>query len=129
MLAAALLAALALLAAPDSPPTDDPCRAAAAPLSRPAALPRDVFRSVEAYRVAWRRACDPKTSPDVAALLGDAEALALAARTSRLVRILAAEAIAHGAEWPLPAMKWVDGDVAVDWRAFGPLAARGKVDD
>lgn len=129
MLASPLLAALALLAAPDPRTADDPCRAAAAPLSRPADVPRDVFRAVEAYRAAWKRACDPKGSPDLAPLLGDAEALALDAHTSRLVRTLAAEAIEHGREWPLPGIRWVDGDLAVDWKAFAPLAPRGRVED
>jgi hypothetical protein len=128
MLASPLLAALALSAAP-GPTTEDPCRAAAAPLSRPADVPRDVFRAVETYRAAWRRACDPSGSPDLAPLLGDAEALALDARTSRIVRILAAEAIEHGREWPLPGIRWVDGDLAVDWKVFALLAPRGKVED
>jgi hypothetical protein len=129
MVAAPVVAALALLAASEPASVPDPCRAAAAPFTRPADLPRDVARAVDAYRAAWSRACQPKAKVDLAALLGDAEVLALDARVSRSVRSIATQASRGGAEWPLPAIRLVDGDLAVDWAAFPPFAARGGVDD
>jgi antitoxin (DNA-binding transcriptional repressor) of toxin-antitoxin stability system len=129
MLAAPLLTVLAVLAGPVRAPAADPCRAAAAPLARPADLPREVARAIEAYRAAWRRACAPKGTVDLAALLGDAEVLAEDARTSRYVREIAAGALQRGEAWPLPGIRPVDGDLAVDWAAFAPLGARGSVDD
>ncbi|HET8539764.1 MAG TPA: hypothetical protein VFL83_07815 [Anaeromyxobacter sp.] len=128
MAAVHVLLAVAVLADPGRPPPD-PCRAAAAPLPRPAELPRDAARAVDAYRAAWRGACEPKATPDVAALLGDAEVLAADARKSRAVRAIAAAAAERGGEWPLPGIRLVDGELAVDWGAFAPFGARGKVDD
>lgn len=153
MSAAAVLASLALLVAAD-PPGDagpprkaegapgpeparradpaqgvDPCRAAAAPLPRTEGVPKDVSRAVEAYRLAWRRACERGGVAQVPVLLGDADVLVADARTSRSVRAIAAGVLERGEPWPLPAIRPVDGDLALDWEAFAPLGARGDVDD
>jgi len=122
-------AALLLVAAEPSPPAGDPCRAASAPLARAADAARDVSRAVEAYRAGWRRACAGEGTLDVAALFGDAEALSEDVRMARSVRAIAAAAGKAGGDWPLPAMAAVEGDLAVDWAAFGWLGARGNVDD
>jgi antitoxin (DNA-binding transcriptional repressor) of toxin-antitoxin stability system len=126
MSCASLLVALAL-AAPSAPP--DPCAAAAAPLPKVEGVAKDAARAVEAYRLAWRRACEEKTTAALATLLGDGEALARDARLSRSVRAIASAAAAAGGAWPLPGLHAVDREVAVDWAAFAPVAAHGTVSD
>ncbi|HET7824607.1 MAG TPA: hypothetical protein VFK90_04710 [Anaeromyxobacter sp.] len=125
---ASLAAAVAGAAAGAAPP--DPCRAARAPLPAGAAIPASDRAPIEAYRAAWRRACEPRAAvADMGALLGDAEALVDDVATAPALDALAA-ALAPGAEWPLPAL-WRDGavPVQVDWAAFAGAAARGTVED
>jgi hypothetical protein len=119
----AVLAALALAAAAD------PCRAATAPMARPIDLPKDAGQALDAYRGAWKRACDSNDSVDVATLLGDAEVLAEDARLSRIVRTIAFGALQRGQEWPFPAIRSFGDVLAVDWAAFADLGERGGADD
>src|SRR5512133_3532961 len=123
----AVLAALALAAGAER--SADPCRAATAPLVRPIDLPKDVGRAIDAYRGAWKRACDSDESVDVATLFGDAEVLAQDARMSRILRGIANVAQQRGQEWPLPGIRPFAGGLAVDWDVFAQLGDRGAVDD
>ncbi len=123
----AVLAALALAAGAER--TIDPCRAAAAAIVRPMDLPKDAGQAIDAYRGAWKRACDSNESVDAATMLGDAEVLAQDARMSRIVRTIAFDALQRGREWPFPAIRSVGDELAVDWGAFAELGERGGVDD
>ncbi len=125
-----MLAVLAVLAiAAGAGPSTDPCRAASAPLARPANLPKDAGQAIDAYRGAWKRACDSNESVDVATMLSDAEVLAQDARMSRLVRTIGSDALQRGADWPFPAIRPVEDTLVVDWSAFAELGERGSVDD
>ncbi len=119
------VALLALLATPPSS-SQDPCRAARAPLPE-LRLPADL-RPIEAYRAAWRRLCGPGARPaDLAPLLGDAEALVADVGTAPTLEAIAA---ALPLEWPLPGIRWrYEGRLAVDWEAFSAAAGRGTVED
>src|SRR5512144_2864793 len=123
----AVLAALALAAGAER--SADPCRAATAPMVRPVDLPKDAGRAIDAYRGAWKRACDSNESVDAATMLGDAEVLAQDARMSRILRTIAFAALQQGQEWPFPAIRSIGDALAVDWGAFAELGERGGVDD
>ncbi len=122
----AVLAALALAAGADS---GDPCRAATTRLARPVDLPKDAGEAIDAYRGAWKRACDTNDAIDVAAMLSDAEVLAEDARMSRVVRAIGFSALQRGGEWPFPAIRPLGDALAVDWSAFAELGERGGADD
>jgi hypothetical protein len=123
----AVLAALALAAGAER--SADPCRAATAAMARPIDLPKDAGLALDAYRGAWKRACDSNDSVDVATMLGDAEVLAQDARMSRIVRTIGFGALERGQEWPFPAIRSLGEVLAVDWTAFADLGERGGADD
>ncbi|HEY6005215.1 MAG TPA: hypothetical protein VIV57_20210, partial [Anaeromyxobacter sp.] len=128
MLRAALVAVVSLAALQDAP--GNPCRAARAPLPASASLSAADRAPVEAYRAAWRRACDPGAGvADLGSLFGDAEALAEDVTTSPALEAIAS-ALPPGAEWPLPALRREGGGpLRVDWASFGSASGRGTAED
>lgn len=111
-------------------PAAGPCAAARARIGQAAAAALgEGLRDVEAYRSAWRDACDPDRGPaDLSALLGDADALVSDVRLGRLAETVAAT-LEPGAPWPLPGVRRAADGLAIDWDAFGEMAARGKAED
>jgi hypothetical protein len=124
------LAAVVTVAAAQAEAPAGPCRAARAPLPVDAALSASDLAPVEAYRAAWRRACDPRSgAADLGTLLGDAEALVEDVATAPALEALAS-ALRPGAEWPLPALgREEGGPLRVDWSAFGLASSRGTAED
>ena len=107
-----------------------PCAASVARFS-PAAKQAagTALADLDAYRNAWRAACDPSHGPaDLAGLLGDAEALVddvrLAAKAAQV-----AAALQPGDPWPLPGMRRAADGVAIDREAFAAMFDRGTAED
>ncbi len=120
--------ALAMPRRPDA--ATGPCAAAQAPLGKRAAeAAGDALREVDGYRAAWKAACDPANAPaDLAALLGEAEALVADVRLARMV-VKVARALEPQATWPLPGLRRAGDGIALDWAAFAAIAERATAED
>ncbi|HEX9399776.1 MAG TPA: hypothetical protein VF912_06660 [Anaeromyxobacter sp.] len=108
----------------------DPCAAARARLDgRAASAVGEARAEIDAYRAAWRDACDPaRGAADLAELLSDAEALVSDVRLARVAAALA-HALEPDAPWPLPGVHRSGAGVDLDWSAFAAIVPRGKAED
>ena len=131
VLAAALLGLAPGLAAPQAlDGAREPCAAASARLgSRAVTAIEDARAEIDAYRAAWRVACDPgRGAADVASLLSDAEALVSDVRLARVVAELS-RALEPRATWPLPGVHRSGEGLELDWAAFAAIFERGTAED
>jgi hypothetical protein len=127
LLTPAFVAALAVHAA-DAPAAPDPCAGLSARIQQ-SALPAHARRDVEAYRAAWRRVCDPAAGPaDLAALLGDAEALTADVMLEESVAQIL-RSVPDDAPSPLPGIRHSGAGPAVDRDAFQAVLERGRAED